>query len=128
MNIDVRLIPNAISEKDVRDRVVVVIDVLRSCSTIATAFANGAREVIPSPDMATASRIAANMDADRFRLGGEKEGRKIDGYHLGNSPLEYTADEVENRTIVFKSTNGTDAILMGTAAKHLVTASLLNAG
>jgi 2-phosphosulfolactate phosphatase len=127
MEIDVFLTPNAITEKDVRNRQTVVIDVLRASSTVATALSRGARAIIPAPDMATASRIASNMDPEIFRLGGEQGGIRIEGYHLGNSPFEYNQEAVKNRTIIFKTTNGTGAIFKSKAAKHLIIGCFLNA-
>jgi len=128
MDIEVFLTSTGIEEDDVRDRTVVVIDVLRACSTIATALSHGARAVVPVLDMAQASRIAANLDPDVYRLGGERGGEKIEGYHLGNSPLEYTQDEVEGRDIILNTTNGTKALTRARAARHLIAGSLLNAG
>jgi 2-phosphosulfolactate phosphatase len=128
MDIEVFLTSNGIEEDDVRDRTVVVIDVLRACSTIATALNHGARAVVPVLDMAQASRIAANLDPDVYRLGGERGGEKIEGYHLGNSPLEYTREEVEGRDVILNTTNGTKALSRARSARHLVAGSLLNAG
>lgn len=127
MDIEVFLTSSSIEEDDVRDRTVVVIDVLRACSTIATALKNGARAVMPVLDMAQASKIAANLDPDIYRLGGERGGEKIEGYHLGNSPLEYTRDEVEGRDIILNTTNGTKALTRARSARHLVAGSLVNA-
>jgi 2-phosphosulfolactate phosphatase len=128
MSIEVFLTSSGIEEDDVRDRTVVVIDVLRACSTIVTALNNGARAVLPVLDMAQASKIASNLDPDVYRLGGERGGEKIEGYHLGNSPLEYTHDEVEGRDIILNTTNGTKALTRARGARHLVAGSLLNAG
>jgi 2-phosphosulfolactate phosphatase len=128
MDIEVFLTSNGIEEDDVRDRTVVVIDVLRACSTIATALDHGARAVVPVLDMAQASRIAANLDPNIYRLGGERGGEKIEGYHLGNSPLEYTTEEVEGRDVILNTTNGTKALTRTRAARHLVAGCLLNAG
>lgn len=128
MDIEVFLTSNGIEEDDVRDRTVVVIDVLRACSTIVTALNNGARAVVPVQDMAQASKIAANLDPNIYRLGGERGGEKIEGYHLGNSPLEYTREQVEGRDIILNTTNGTKAISRARGARHLVAGSLLNAG
>ncbi len=127
MNVNVLFTPNAVTEKSIRNQTVVVIDVLRASSTITTALHNGAKDLIPVPDMATASRIASNMDPDRLRLGGEQDGKRIEGYHLGNSPLEYTEAEVSGRTVVYKTTNGTDAILKAQSAQNIVVGSFLNA-
>ena len=128
MDIEIFLTSNGIEEDDVRDRTVVVIDVLRACSTIATALNHGARAVVPVLDMAQASRIAANLDPNIYRLGGERGGEKIEGYHLGNSPLEYTHEEVEGRDVILNTTNGTKALTRSRGARHLVAGSLLNAG
>lgn len=126
MDVEVFLTHTNVTDDDVRDRTVVVIDVLRACSTIATALQNGARAVMPVLDMAQAGKIAANLDPDVYRLGGERNAEKIEGYHLGNSPLEYTVDVVENRDVILNTTNGTKAIARAKAAKHLVTACFLN--
>jgi len=128
MDAEVFLTYSNVSEDDVRDRTVVVIDVLRACSTIVTALDNGARAVMPVADMAEAGKIASNLDPDVYRLGGEREGEKIDGYDLGNSPPEYTVDVVEDRDVILNTSNGTQALSRATSAKHLVAACFLNAG
>lgn len=128
MDAEVFLTYSNLSEDDVRNRTVVVIDVLRASSTIVTALAHGARAVLPVADMAEAGKIASNLDRDVYRLGGERGGEKIDGYDLGNSPREYTEEVVENRDVILNTTNGTRALSRATPAKHLVTACFLNAG
>lgn len=127
MNVEVFLTSSNVSEEDVKDKTVIVVDVLRASSTIATALSNGARAVVPAPDMAEAGKIASNMDHRSFLMGGERGGEKIEGYHLGNSPLEYTSPTVHDRTIIFNTTNGTTAIARARLAQHLVIGSFLNA-
>lgn len=128
MNVEVFLTSPSVSEEDVKGRTVVVIDVLRACSTIATALNNGARSIVPVADMAQAGKIASNLDQQSYLLGGERDGTKIEGYHLGNSPLEYTPRTVQGRTIIFNTTNGTVAVAKARAAEHLLIGSFLNAG
>lgn len=128
MNIEVFLTGSVLSEDDVKDRTVVVIDVLRACSTIATALNNGARSVVPVADMAQAGKIASNLDQQSYLLGGERDGENIEGYHLGNSPLEYSEKRVSGRTIILNTTNGTVAIAGARAADHLLIGTFLNAG
>jgi 2-phosphosulfolactate phosphatase len=127
MDAEVFLTYSSVVPEDVRDQTVVVIDVLRACSTIVTALDRGARAVLPVSDMAEAGRIAANLDPDVYRLGGERDGEKIDGYHLGNSPREYTRDAVDQRDLILNTTNGTRAFTRATEAKHLVAGCFLNA-
>ncbi len=128
MKIDVFLTPHAVTERDVHGRFVVAIDVLRACSTIVTALANGAKAVVPVSDMEAAGRLTAGLNGEGNLLGGERNGIKIEGFDLGNSPAEYTRETVEGRTIIFKTTNGTDALLKGVGAQHLVAGCFLNAG
>lgn len=128
MNIEVFLTSSTVSEDDVKDRTVVVIDVLRACSTIATALNNGARSVVPVADMAQAGKIASNLDQQSYLLGGERDGENIEGYHLGNSPLEYAPSKVSGRTIILNTTNGTVAVAAARAAEHLLIGTFLNAG
>jgi len=127
MNVEVFLSGYNVEDADVRGRVAVVIDVLRTSSTIIHALYNGARSVVPVSDMAEAGKIAANMDPLGYQLGGERAGEPIEGYHLGNSPLEYTPDVVSGRTIILNTTNGTSAIQRCARAAHVVIGSFLNA-
>lgn len=127
MEVEVFLTSSVVTEEDVKGRTVVVIDVLRASSTIATALANGARAIVPVPDMAEAGKLASNLDPSSFLLGGERGGEKIEGYHLGNSPLEYSRRTVSERTIIYNTTNGTVAIGQARQAQHLVVGSFLNA-
>lgn len=128
MKVEVFLTSANVTEEDVKDKTVIVIDVLRACSTIATALFNGARSVVPVADMAQASKLASNLDQASFLLGGERDSVRIQGYHLGNSPLEYTREVVKGRTIILNTTNGTLAITRARAARHLLIGSFLNAG
>lgn len=128
MDLEVFLTSYNVTPEDVKDRTVVVIDVLRASTSILTALANGARDVVPVADMADASKIASNLDSSSYLLGGERGGNRIDGYHLGNSPLEYTKEQVKGRTIILTTTNGTTAIARARSARHLLIGSFLNAG
>lgn len=128
MNVEVFLTSHNVTEEDVKDRTVVVIDVLRAASTISTALHHGARAVIPVPDMAEAGKIASNLDQSSYLLGGERNADKIEGYHLGNSPLEYEREVVASRTVILNTTNGTRAIAQAREATHLLVGSFLNAG
>ncbi|GIV61838.1 MAG: putative 2-phosphosulfolactate phosphatase [Rhodothermaceae bacterium] len=127
MNVEVFLTGNTLTEDDAKGHTVIVIDVLRTSSTIVTALSHGARAVVPAADMAEAGKIAANLDQSSFLMGGERGGEKIEGYHLGNSPLEYTRERVAEKTLILNTTNGTAAIANARAAEHLVVGCFLNA-
>ncbi|MDX1532452.1 MAG: 2-phosphosulfolactate phosphatase, partial [Rhodothermales bacterium] len=117
---------NSASEDDLKGKAVLVIDVLRASSTIVTALNHGARAVIPVADMAEAGKMAAHMDTDTSIMGGERGGTKIEGYALGNSPQEYAPEQVQGRTVVLNTTNGTRSVRQAKGAARVAVASFLN--
>ncbi|HHV59569.1 MAG TPA: 2-phosphosulfolactate phosphatase [Clostridiaceae bacterium] len=126
MKVDLFATPSGIQEAFLKERTAVVIDVLRATSTITTALYNGCSKVIPVVDIEEALSIAKNYDPGTFLLGGERFAQKIEGFHLSNSPREYTRDAVEGKTIIFTTTNGTKAIRKASEARDIVIASFLN--
>jgi 2-phosphosulfolactate phosphatase len=127
MDVEVFLTGAGVREEDVAERTVIVIDVLRACSTIITALQNGARCVIPVADMAQAWKITSNLEKSGFVLGGERNAEKIEGYDLGNSPTGYDQAAVKGKTVILNTTNGTGAFVRAEAAPELVAGSFLNA-
>jgi 2-phosphosulfolactate phosphatase len=117
---------NELNRWDLTGKTVVAIDVLRATSTIVTALTNGAKEVIPVETPDRAFLEASKLSPETFLLGGEKYCQKIEGFHLGNSPKEYSPDMVKGKKIVFTSTNGAQAIAGSINATKLVIGSLLN--
>lgn len=128
MKIDVYATLNSVQEKELKESIVVVVDVLRASSTIITALYNGCREVIPTIEIEEAIRLAKNYEKDTLLLGGERNAQKIDGFDLSNSPSEYTREVVEGRTILITTTNGTRAIKKANDAKEVIIGGFLNAG
>jgi 2-phosphosulfolactate phosphatase len=128
MKVSVKFTPTMVaSDADLRRFTVVVIDVLRATTTIATALGSGAREVIPAATIEEAVAISHRLGTDRTLLGGERGGVKINGFHLGNSPLEYTPEVVHGKTIVMTTTNGSAALLRARNAQRCYCGSLINA-
>lgn len=103
--------------------IAVVIDVLRASTTIITALAHGAVRVRPVLTVEEARAEAAARDA---LLGGERGGRRIDGFDLGNSPLEYSRDRVSGRSIVITTTNGTAALHACAGAIDVLIGAIVN--
>jgi 2-phosphosulfolactate phosphatase len=103
--IDLYLTPHEIERAPLDKRQLVVVDVLRTCSTLAHALRNGAAKVIPVESVEEATRIAQTLDPKQRLLCGERDGSKVNGFDLGNSPREYDAGRVEGTTLVFASTN-----------------------
>lgn len=112
---------------DFSGKIVVVIDVLRATSVITTALDNGAREVIPVQTVEEAQSLYAASDASTTLRGGERNALKIEGFDLGNSPLEYKKKTVEGKTVILTTTNGTNAINNVKGADEVVLACFRNA-
>ncbi|HSJ25871.1 MAG TPA: 2-phosphosulfolactate phosphatase [Longimicrobiales bacterium] len=125
MRLDVAFTPGEVRNAGQRP-MVVVIDVLRATSTITNALANGARSVLPVGTVEDAARTAERIGRDAVVLCGERGCEPIRGFQLGNSPSEFTADQVAGKTLVMTTTNGTPALLAAHGAQRVYVASLLN--
>lgn len=103
------LSPALIDQYQLNSSVVVIIDVFRATSTIASALYNGAKAVIPVDSVPKAIEISRNIGAI---AAGERDGKIADGLEHGNSPLEYTREFIEDKTLVLTTTNGTRLLQM----------------
>jgi 2-phosphosulfolactate phosphatase len=126
VRIDVFFGPGGVTPAETSGRVVLVIDVLRASTTIAVALANGARAVIPLDSTEEVVTRAKAFDRSEVRLAGERQMRAIPGFDLGNSPLEFTREVVEGKTVLMTTTNGTAAIGAVQGARDLVVGSYVN--
>ena len=103
----------------------VIVDVLRATTTLTHALTNGATRVIPVATIEAAH--AAHREHPTALLCGEREGRIIPGFDLGNSPAEYGCEVVSGRPLIFASTNGSIGMLNAGRAKHRVLGAFVNA-
>ncbi len=110
---------------DVNDSIVVIIDVFRATSTIASALQNGARCVIPVDTVAKAVEMSKRVEGI---AAGERDGKIAEGLEHGNSPLEYTREFIEGKTLVLTTTNGTRLLHMAleNGADTIITGSFPN--
>jgi len=116
------------TEGQAKGQHIVVIDVLRASSTIVHACHKGIERIIPVASVEDATKFLPTLDRKKTLTGGESEGRKIEGFDLGNSPAEYTARVVRGKTLVFSTTNGTVAMTKSAAAKGILVGCFLNIG
>ena len=84
MKLDCYMVPSEITETALRGKIVVIVDVLRSCTTIAYALVNGAEKIIPAATVEAATKLMSSLDTGSTLLCGEREGKKVDGFDLGN--------------------------------------------
>jgi len=118
--------PSLLHLYDIKDSIVVIIDVFRATSTIAAALHNGAAEIIPVDSVAKCIELGAQMP--NSLTAGERDGKVAEGLQHGNSPLEYPRDFIENKSLVLTTTNGTRLLHMCSDANEIITGSFLNLG
>jgi len=126
MKLDVLFSPVQADELFFTGKTTVVIDVLRASSTIITALANGAKEIVPVGTVEFAVKVSGGIFGGQTLLGGERNTKKIEGFALGNSPSEYTKEIVSGKSIVFYSTNGSRAIVKAKYSANLFVCSFNN--
>lgn len=120
--IDVCLSPDLMHLYSVENETVVIVDILRATSCMTTAFAHGIHSIKP---FAALNECLAHK-AEGYLTAGERDGKKVEGFDLGNSPFEYMQPELKGRRIAFTTTNGTQAIAKASAAKDIIIGSFLN--
>ena len=126
MKLNVLVSPSAVEELYFSNKTVVVIDVLRATTTIVTALENAAKEIIPVHSIEFAMKASSSMFGGQTLIGGERNTKKIDGFNLGNSPLEYTAENIAGKSIILFTTNGSKAIVKTKYTKETLIGSFLN--
>ena len=119
------LTPSLLDLYEVNDSIVVIIDVFRATSTMATALYNGASKIIP----VDSAELCIEMGKQTGGItAGERDGKIIPGLSYGNSPSEYPRSFIENKTLVITTTNGTKLLHMALkqGAKEVITGSFPN--
>jgi 2-phosphosulfolactate phosphatase len=119
------LSPALLNLYDVTNAIVVVVDVLRATSTIATALYNGARCVIPVDSVSRCIELGRQIDGI---TAGERDGVVAEGLQYGNSSFEYPREFVQGKTLVLTTTNGTRLLHMALekGAQEIITGSFPN--
>lgn len=121
------LSPRLLDLYSLTDAVVVIIDVFRATSTIATALSHGARAVYPVADVELCKTLGVKLGAV---TAGERNGKVIEGLLHGNSPAEYPASFIAGKELVLTTTNGTKLLKMALdqGAAEVITGSFVNLG
>ena len=96
MNIELYLTPVPFDKSKGEDKIVVVIDVLRATTSICAALSSGARAVIPTNGRGEAVEMWTKIGSENSVLAGEENGLIIENFHLGNSPFEFTEENVKD--------------------------------
>ncbi len=121
-NIETIFSPALIGHHSLEGRNAVIIDVLRATTSMCYALDQGAKSLMP---------VATPEDCLRYRSLGclcaaERDGIKLEGFDMGNSPDEFNKSVVEGRDIAITTTNGTYALLESQSARRIFIGSFLN--
>lgn len=122
--IDICLTPNLIPDFDLEGKVVVVVDVLRATTCMVTALAHGVSRILPVESLDE----AAAYQTQGVIACAERDGRKADGFDLGNSPFGFMDPTLRGRDIVMTTTNGTKSIVRSRHAQSIVVGGFINLG
>jgi 2-phosphosulfolactate phosphatase len=120
--LDVCLTPELLPLFKLEDKIVVIIDVLRATSCMVTGFAHGISEILP---VATLEE-SATYGHMGYITAAERNGLKIEGFDLDNSPFSYMDPVLKGKKICVTTTNGTKAIILSASAKKVIIGSFLN--
>lgn len=121
-SVDVCLSPDLMHLYPVQGQAVVVVDILRATSCMTTAFAHGVENITPFAKL----EDCLAMKAEDCFTAGERDGKKVDGFDLGNSPFEYMVPALRRKKIAFTTTNGTQAMVKSFGASTIIVGSFLN--
>jgi len=122
-HVEVCVTPDKYERYNEYNQIVVVIDVLRATSAICTAFDHGVGKIIPVSNI----EDALEFKEQGFIVAAERNGEIVAGFDRGNSPFGFMDDEIQGKTIVLTTTNGTRTINIAKQdAGQVVIGSLLN--
>jgi 2-phosphosulfolactate phosphatase len=107
-------------------KVVIVLDILFATTTMVTALAHGAKEVVPVLDEAAARSQAKEFPDSSFVLAGELYAETLPGF-AHPAPLALLEHGVAGKTVIYSTTNGTVAMTQTARAARVYCGALLNA-
>lgn len=109
-----------------RDKTVVVVDVLFATTSIVAALEHGVSTVLPARDASEARALSGRPGMDGALLSGETMFRFIEGF-APPTPLAL-CERLEGRnTLIYTTTNGTVALRACAGAGRVLVGSLINA-
>ncbi|MDW8267156.1 MAG: 2-phosphosulfolactate phosphatase [Gemmataceae bacterium] len=124
--VQVHLLPSVVAPGQLAGSTTVVIDVLRATTSIVHALAAGCKSIRPCAEIEEARALADSLRAGKVLLAGERNGRPLPGFDLGNSPSEFTSRLCRGKTVVLTTTNGTRALLRAAEADRVLVAGFVN--
>jgi 2-phosphosulfolactate phosphatase len=125
MSLDIVFTPLGLTSTETGGRTVFVIDILRATTSMCAALSRGARAIIPVGSTEEALKLKQTLGKEVL-LAGEHNCERIQGFDLGNSPLEMTEEMVRGKLVVMRTTNGTRALMGIQGASGIFVAAAAN--
>ena len=107
---------------------VVVVDVWRSFTTTAFAFAAGVRDILVAGSAEEAFELHQSFPGSVLVGMGELGGAPAEGFEYGNSPAALTECDLRGRRVILCTPNGTPGLVRSMNAKQLLAGSFVCAG
>lgn len=120
--IEVCLTPDLIHQHELEGKIVVVVDIFRATSCIVTGLANGVSAIKPVGEIDETFELGKQG----YFMAGERGGKKVDGFDMGNSPFEYMEEKLSEKKVAISTTNGSKAILKSSGAEKILIGAFLN--
>lgn len=105
--------------------IAVIIDVFRAFTTACFCFAGKAKAVYPVGEVEQAFALASKLD--NTLLIGERNGKKLPGFDMGNSPSEVISTELKDKNVIHTTHAGTQGLVNAHQADIVLTGALVNA-
>ncbi|MDN3202649.1 2-phosphosulfolactate phosphatase [Algoriphagus sediminis] len=121
-NIEICLSPELIHLHDLKGKTVVVVDIFRATSTMVAALGNGIKEIRTFASL----EECKSMKAQGYLIAGERNGHKVNGFDLGNSPLTYLDGKYAGEKLAMTTTNGTLALSKSQDAEEILIGAFPN--
>ncbi len=106
--------------------VVIAIDVMRAFTTAAYGFVAGARQILLVSTVEQALALRERFPGALVM--GESGGQPVAGFDLWNSPGQFSGLDMANRTLIQRTSAGTQGVVRSSAASYLFAASFVVAG
>lgn len=120
--VDICLSPNLLNLYKLEEKIVVIVDILRATSCMVAGLASGVKSITPVASL----EECANLMKQGFIGAGERNGHRVAGFDLGNSPFEYMSEAVREKKIAMTTTNGTQALVLSKGAEQILIGAFLN--
>lgn len=104
----------------------VIIDVFRAFSLACYAMEQGAEKIIPVGTVEEAFALKKKFPASL--LVGEIQERMPEGFDYGNSPTQLEGINLSGRTLIHRTSAGTQGLVNAKSCDELITGSFVNAG